>query len=521
MKIRKMSIDVSAAEICYYIFFSFLLFAKGIGLYDGQMAFKAFLALAVAAWMGKMWLTEYTARELTGVVLLLTAGGIAYLVSGEKGALLYIFMVTGLKNVPVKRVFTVGAVIWSIAYMGMTWMNALHILEGPFKVHEKLGMGMVIRWGLGYSHPNVLHISYLVLVMFLVYVLGEKHNWKTAAVFMLGNIGVYIYSISSTGIITTTFYLVLSLYWRYRKKWSRLEQIGIQSVMPVCILFSLMAPFLLKGVWFDRLNDLMNTRLNLAKYFLSLQRPTLFGTKLSEIITSQLTMDNSYVFAFVTYGILLFLIIFGAYLALIRTYCKEQKGTELCIILACLVAGIMEPFLFNTAFKNISLLFMKDLLFKEGDTRQIRFPGAISKNFTIPVIIIEKAKGNKKLALSLFILGCMIGGSGYLHFCGNPARIIVPRSACDVGVLQRTEESLEKIYLSSDEAVLAKEDKVYGYVDGQTEMLVYSGGIAKMEYLRDLLCYSVTGGVLLIIVYMALVYKVPIAGERNANTDCK
>ena len=68
---------------------------------------------------------------------------------------------------------------------------------------------------------------------------------------------------------------------------------------------------------------------------------------------------------------------------------------------------------------------------------------------------------------------------------------------------------------------MAKEDKVYGYVDGQTEMLVYSGGIAKMEYLRDLLCYSVTGGVLLIIVYMALVYKVPIAGERNANTDCK
>lgn len=104
-----------------------------------------------------------------------------------------------------------------------------------------------------------------------------------------------------------------------------------------------------------------------------------------------------------------------------------------------------------------------------------------------------------------------------------PARVIVPRSACDVGVLQRTEDSLEKIYLSSEETVLSKGDKVYGYVDEQTEMLVYSGGIAKMEYLRNMVCYSVTGGILLMFAYMILIYKIQIAGERklNANTDCQ
>ena len=49
------------------------------------------------------------------------------------------------------------------------------------------------------------------------------------------------------------------------------------------------------------------------------------------------------------------------------------------MIFALLAAGLTEPFLFNTSFKNISFLFMGAYLFEKGkpetDRLMIRFHG--------------------------------------------------------------------------------------------------------------------------------------------------
>lgn len=532
----KKAVKVSLDEILYYIFFSLLLFAKGIGLYDGQKAFKILLVLAVLTWAGKMWLTKYTKKELLLVGLLLMLGVTVYLVSGEKGALLYIFMVTGLKNVSLRRVFTVGAVVWMLSFAGMTGLHALHILEGPFKVHEKLGLGMIIRWGLGYSHPNVLHVSYLVLVMFLVYLMKDHFNLKAAFGLMLGNIVIYVYSVSSTGVIAVTFYLMLCVYWMYRGKLNVAEGILIQLVLPFCVLFSLLAPLLLKGKWFDIVNNIVNTRLNLAKHFLSLKPPTLFGVRLSEIVTSQLTMDNSYVFAFVTYGVVLFAVIVSGYGILVHKYCKEQKDGELCLILACFVAGVTEPFLFNTSFKNISLLFMKDIIFEEEKTAVICLPGYFQKEYTLSCervlgmvkTLQEVWKKKNKLILTVGIIGLFVGGMAYQMTAKEPSRILVPESQCDVGVIKRTEESLETVYLSSGDAAPEQTDRVVGYIDEKERMIIYSGGIVQMEHIRGVLCSGiVAGAALIIVIILASLYcqttltKASQGEKHEKNSDCK
>lgn len=521
------TITVSLEEILYYISFSSLLLAKGLGFYDGQPFFKICLLISVMAWAAKMWLTEYTKRELISVILLVGLGGIIYLISGEKGAVLYIFMITGLKNVPIKRVFTIGATVFTVSFLGFTWLNALHLVEGPFKVHEKLGLGMIIRWGLGQSHPNVLHISFLIFVMFFVYLLGDKYDWKKALLFMIGNVIIYLYSVSSTGIIAVSFYLLLSLYWRYRKRLNVVEQVLIQMVLPVCILYSLLAPVLLRGRLFDIVNNVTNTRLILAKRFLTENRITLFGVKLSEIITSQLTMDNSYVFAFVTYGVILFVIAMGAYLFLIHRYCKMQKGKELCVILTCLVAGIMEPFLFNTSYKNISFLFMKDLLFEENKEATIRMPLAFHRKYAISMeklysVTVKYKKvfeQRKKCFIVVFIIGVLAGSLGYQLLKEEPQRILVPESSCDVAVIQRTRDSLETAYITSEDDTPFPTDQAIGFINADERMIIYSGGIVKMEHIRGLVCSGITTGTLLFLTVMVFYYRrdsVPkIRGEKH------
>lgn len=516
---------IRLSEILYYISFSLILMAKGLGFYDGQPFFKICLLLSIAAWIGKMWLTQYTIKEFAMIFGLVGLGGLVYLVSGEKGALLYILMITGLKNVPIRRVFTIGAAVFSISFLGTAWLNALHLIDGPFKVHEKLGMGMIIRWGLGQSHPNVLHISFLVFVMLAVYLLGNKFSWKTAAFLMAGNILIFLYSVSSTGVIAVTFYLMLSVYWRYRKKLGAVERILIQLVLPMCLIYSLLAPLMLQGELFEKVNDITNTRLSLARRFLTTNPITPFGTKLSEIITSQLTMDNAYVFAFVTYGIVLFAVIVVAYFLLVHKYCKEQKGGELSIMLACFLAGIMEPFLFNTSYKNISLLFMKALLFEEEKETAVRMPGYFDKEYKVSFEkiyqIAEDVKkvirNRKKVILILLLAGILAGSFGYQLLYERPQRILVPESACDVGVIQRTEESLETVYLALEENVTAETDQVIGFVNEEMRMIIYSGGIVQMEYIRGLVCSGMTTGTVLIALAIAIFRrkeKAPVSKEK-------
>ena len=97
----------------------------------------------------------------------------------------------------------------------------------------------------------------------------------------------------------------------------------------------------------------MNTRLRLSKYFLTQEKITLFGQQF-QLADKDLNMDNSYVFALMTYGAVVFVLLMIAYFFTIRNLVKENRRKELAITLGFLIAGISEPFLFNTSFKNVS-----------------------------------------------------------------------------------------------------------------------------------------------------------------------
>ena len=114
MYTKKYSIQLS--EICFYVFFAVLLFAKGIGLYDGQTLFKIFLLTAMAGWLGKQLLTEYALKEAVMVILLFLLGILIYLNTHEKGALFCILLVTAMKGINIKRAFQIGLVTWILSF---------------------------------------------------------------------------------------------------------------------------------------------------------------------------------------------------------------------------------------------------------------------------------------------------------------------------------------------------------------------------------------------------------------------
>lgn len=485
---------VKMSELCFYVFFVSLLFAKGIGLYDGQTVFKIFLLIALGSWGLKQLFTEYTWREVILCTFLVILGTVIYLNSHEKGALFCVLLVSGMKGMNVKKVFRVGLVTWILSFGSLFFLTSFHLLDSQFKVHDKLGLGRIIRWSLGYAHPNVLHISYLVLVCFIIYLVHDKFKFKTLVALMLLNIYVFMYSLSSTGFLAVSILLAFAFYWSLRKNFCRAEQIMIQLCLPACIILSLVAPIVLDGQAFEIVNKLVNNRLVLSKWFLVNQPVQLWGVDTTKLVTSLRTMDNSYVFAWITYGVIFFVLAMAAYIVLIFRKTCEQDGVSLSLILTCLIAGVTEPFLFNTSFKNITLVFVGNMLMESRTVQEnIKVPllGRYDKEIMVrfPDLklmlkkMIEAVVGYKiKLAVISVFAGIIAGCLCFL-FTKMPERYIMPRTAFeDTGDIEET------YYLSAENDLPLPGDMVLGYVDANTEMVPFTGNIAVVERFRNTVC---------------------------------
>ena len=204
------------------------------------------------------------------------------------------------------------------------------------------------------------------------------------------------------------------------------------------------------------------------------------------------TMDCSYVYGLIAYGVLFFGAMIVGYTGLIHKYVKEQKNLELLMIFALLAAGLTEPFLFNTSFKNISFLFMGAYLFEKGkaetDRLMIRFHGKALEDISVPVAGIDwqeagyrmkEAVGKKKkylAAISLMAgLACTI-----LYIANVPVYrgVIVPRVHCtDI-------EKGTSVYLTDEESEEYKGYLIWDYKDEKTPMECFEGNILSVEKVR-------------------------------------
>ena len=85
---RNMSFHVE--EIFYYLFFAILLFAKGIGLYDGMKEFTVCLLAAFLCFAVKICLTEHTLGELVQMAVLLGIGFLSWQKKEKKAGWIYV-----------------------------------------------------------------------------------------------------------------------------------------------------------------------------------------------------------------------------------------------------------------------------------------------------------------------------------------------------------------------------------------------------------------------------------------------
>lgn len=488
---------ISVGEILYFLFFCMLFFAKGIGLYDGQNAFKLILVLAVVCLLGKLCMDSYEVPEIVITAFIILLSGISYWKSGDKGLLLYGFMMIGLKKVDLKRLFKVALLVWSIAFTGIWLISLTHMEDTAYRVADKLGMEHIFRWSMGYAHPNVLHISYLILVALIILVVGENMKWKHYIGLILGNLLVFLFSVSYTGVMICFILLFGIGYFQARKKLSIPEKSILGSMFPAFVLLSTVSPVMLKGRAFDILNKILNTRLYLSQHYLKREYISLFGKKIADITSPHWTMDNSYVYALIAYGIVPFLIICAAFLWMIIMLLKKDRMIEVIVVLALFCAGLTEPFLFNTSFKNIGFLFLGDMMFnqtRQKSKRAVCIWKKGNKEITLSVDkfagkyeeIRESLKQGRTWIVTGILVGAMVTMLGYRMLATHPAGYVVERSHCE-------DISEEIVLYENSNPQYENYICMIQFMPGD-EIEYFNGDIVRMEIIRGYMMCLLIGG---------------------------
>lgn len=262
--------NITVQEAFFYGFFILLSLTKGLGFYEGQKVFILLTSLAMVCGFMKLLITPYTKRQMVMQILLILITAVMYFSSREIAVLFVAFTVLGMKGISVKKTFHIALWVWASCAVVLSVFSFFRLEHTVNRVHAKMGLGHIFRWSLGFTHPNILHITYLMLCALIIWELEESYGFKQYAILMAGNLLVFFYSISYTGFGIVLVLLTGCLYIKFRPRFGLLEKAAANLVLPVCLILSYILPYCLYdyGIfsrWVRKLNFILNTRIWLAE----------------------------------------------------------------------------------------------------------------------------------------------------------------------------------------------------------------------------------------------------------------
>ena len=136
---------ISLAELLYMCYFTIMLGAKAIGLYEGQTAYNVCLVIGAIFFACKILTTKHNAIELLTIIALLALGIAVYAQSGEKSLLIYFTMMLGMKCVSISRVFKVGGSIWMTSFVLLYVLSVVGVIPEFSYALNRRGWPVILR----------------------------------------------------------------------------------------------------------------------------------------------------------------------------------------------------------------------------------------------------------------------------------------------------------------------------------------------------------------------------------------
>ena len=284
--------------------------------------------------MIKIVVTKYSLKEWLVMTAFFLLGAISYFVTGRNEIIRIVAFVAAAKDIPVKQALKVTFYVTLVGVLCLMGMSLFGIM-GSLYMEADFGRGAIERrYCLGLGHPNALHCMVWALITLGIYLYMEKMRWYHYLILFLGNIGLYLLTVSRTGALVTAFTILLGLIFTVFpfQKERRWIYIAGMAGAAFCVLFSLLAA--MGGhrwslfAWVDKY---LTGRIYWSAFHCGMRKWSLFSNARPLIY-----MDMGFVRLFFWYGIIpgiVYLAVKGIHLF----YCYKKKDAAAFLVITMFV----------------------------------------------------------------------------------------------------------------------------------------------------------------------------------------
>lgn len=498
-------------ELIYFIYFAFLFGEKAIGLYEGRTDYNILLLLGLIMFLVKVAVTHHTVLEYVLIGGLLGICMIVYYNTGEKGLLLYFTMMLGMKSVSLKKVMQWATIILGSAFFVLVFLTSFGFMQDIIYVHDRRFFGQVVRHSLGYPYPNTLFTTYIVLMVLIMYLLGEQKIGdliKVSVLMFVGAVFIYLYSCSNTGLIVSVFYLGMNFYFQSKKKVWLVDKLMTILMYPLCLVISIICPLVVKGDLFWILDKILHNRMNYANYYLTNEPITLFGTRFETPPNDNYMIDSSFLYSFLQIGIIPFILVTALMLWMIVYYVRHEKKIEMAIILSFCLLGLSDPFFFNLSYKNLLFLFVGALLYQTLEKMEPKENSFLWKKICLLSVVRRVKEGRRD------ILDLEDSDRIEIRLAKSAVEWLTQKTNRIAHIIVHKKNLLFCTYLLSTAAICAI---VYAFsfsanVSGAVDQ------VEEWEYFRRVMSYGIYGGIIIAVGIIGFCLKKDHS-EKNSNVN--
>lgn len=348
-------------DVEYYLFFIIIECGEAFNKGSSNQIYLAFAAVGVLFLGYKLLDTKYEFRELFSILLLSILGIFIFYNTNKAGGFLSIIALIGLKGVDIRKLLKLSFFIRLGAFLLLLFLTSFDIIQN-MSITQYRGDSTIIRYFMGFSHPNQFHLSFIIILLLFIYIYYDRLGIIPICIFAALNVLVYFTSYSRTS--TLIGFLALGmLIWFKSNLFPKVKQVVCLGIIPFGFLISIIPPLIYDKISYLRTIDrLLQWRITFSKHYLDSYPLRLFGNNVN---SDPIVLDSGYVELIINYGLIFTLLYIAAYMILIYRYVKMRRYNELLFIVCLSLYGITESFIPNL-FINLSMIFMGELIFNSG-----------------------------------------------------------------------------------------------------------------------------------------------------------
>ncbi len=353
---------IQKSEILVYIFFIIITFCKGIGLAGSNNIYILCYAFGTFLIVMKLLKDRFNKKELWRIFSLMIIGIIDFVIGDVTTVLFTAISLCCLKNVNRENILKIMFMVRLISFLMMITLSLTGIINNEYIFHYRTGVGNIKRYCFGYSHPNLVHSSFSIIVFLFGYIYHKKINIFTVGIIETFNFILYKYTFSRTGFIILTLYLVLIYLYKKSKSIKKMIPKLLKVELILVILISIvLALSYTNSEFVKKLDVLLTGRLKYMNILIKNYRIPIIG---SNSFNNIVLFDNGY-FSMFYEGGLLASVWFIYYLAQTnKTLIKQNKEQKILLMIFFLFYCMFESY-FMSILMNPTLIFIIDYIFEE------------------------------------------------------------------------------------------------------------------------------------------------------------